>query len=113
MLTSAVVVYFIIMTQMFYPMTLAVVAWSTGTDPAFHTEPTLEYYSTAHVAIALLLLLTIICWKTELSFFMQVSSAGVIFLMLLILYIMLKGFQAFGNTDFIIGTPEEPDDTDW
>ena len=94
-------------------MTLAVYAWSTGIDPIFHTESTLEYYSTTHVAIALLIVLTVICWKAEISFFMQVSSAGVIFLVLLIVYIIIKGFQSFANTDFMIGTPEESNVTDW
>ena len=40
-LGSCVVVYFIIMAQMFYPMTLAVYAWTSGKDPVFQDEPTL------------------------------------------------------------------------
>lgn len=104
MLTSAVVVYFIIMAQMLYPLTLAVYAWSTNTDPVFHTEATLDYYSTSHVALVLFVVLTVICLKTDLSFFMQVSSAGVIFIMMLILFIIAKGVQAFENTDFLIGS---------
>ena len=105
-LGSCVVVYFIIMAQMFYPMTLAVYAWTSGTDPTFHNEPTLQYYSITHIALLLFLFLTIICLKTDLSFFMQVSSAGVIFLMMLIIFIIAKGLQAFGNTEFIYGSTE-------
>ena len=100
MLTSAVVVYFIIMTQMLYPMTLAVYAWMTKSDPIFYNDPTFDHYSTAHIAVFMLVLLTIICWKAELGFFMQISSAGVIFLVLLIIYIVQKGFEAFYNTEF-------------
>ena len=100
MLTSAVVVYFIIMTQMLYPMTLAVYAWTTKSDPIFYNDPTFDHYSTAHIAVFMLVLLTIICWKAELGFFMQISSAGVIFLVLLIIYIVQKGFEAFYNTEF-------------
>ena len=61
----------------------------------------------AHVAIFMLILLTVICWKAELSFFMKISSTGVVFLVLLIVYIMLKGFQALSNTDFKTGTASE------
>ena len=112
-LGSCVVVYFIIMAQMFYPMTLATYAWSTGTDPTFHTEPTLQYYSITHIAIGMFLFLTVVCLKTDMSFFMQVSSAGVIFLMVLILFIITKGIQAFGNTEFMIGSTEQANTTDW
>ena len=98
---------------MLYPMTLAVYAWTTGENPVFYTEPTLDHYSTAHVAIFMLALLTIICWKAELGFFMQVSSAGVIFLILLIVYIVQKGLEAFQNSTFQIGTQEQSLDTDW
>ena len=113
MLTSAVVVYFIIMTQMLYPMTLAVYAWTTKSDPIFYNEPTLDHFSTAHVAIFMLVLLTIICWNAELGFFMQISSAGVVFLIILIVYIVQKGFEAFSNSDFKIGSSEESLGTDW
>ena len=61
----------------------------------------------------MLLLLTMICWNAELTFFMKISSAGVIFLVLLIAYIMLKGFEAFSNTDFQSGSAIESIATDW
>ena len=57
--------------------------------------------------------LTIICWNAELSFFMKISSTGVIFLILLIAYIMLKGFEAFTNTEFQTGTAILSIETDW
>jgi len=41
LLTGCLIVYFIIMAQLFYPMTLALYAWSTGNDPVYLVEPTL------------------------------------------------------------------------
>ena len=106
MLTSSLIVYFIIMTQMLYPMTLAVFAWMTGIDPSFHVEPTLYHYSTTYMALSIFIFLTIVCLNTDLGFFMKVSSAGVIFLLMLILFIIITGFQSGNNTDFVVGTAE-------
>ena len=53
-----------------------------------------------HVAIFMFALYTLICWKADLGFFMQVASAGVAFLMVLIVYISKRGFEAFSNTEF-------------
>ena len=92
---------------MLYPMTLAVFAWTTGIDPQFHTEPTLEYYSQTYIAIFLFLAVTLICLQTDLSFFMKVSSAGVIFIIMLIGFIVKTGIVASTNTDFVTGTSEE------
>ena len=69
--------------------------------------------NSAHVAIFMFAFLTIICWNAELSFFMKISSTGVIFLILLIAYIMLKGFEAFTNTEFQTGTAILSIETDW
>ena len=107
MLASSIVVYFIILTQMLYPMTLAMYAWTTGNDPVFHEEPTLQYYSTFYVAVGLFIFLTMLCLKTDLSFFMKVSSVGVVFLLMLIVFIVIKGLQSLSNTDFIVGSAEQ------
>ena len=106
-LGSSLVVYFIILTQMLYPMTLAMYAWTTGNDPEFHEEPTLRYYSTSYVAVGLFFFLTMVCLKTDLSFFMKVSSVGVVFLLMLIVFIVIKGLQSLSNTDFIVGSAEQ------
>ena len=92
---------------MLYPMTLALFAWFTGIDPTFHTEPTLEYYSQTYMALFIFLILTLICLRTDLSFFMKVSSAGVIFIVILIIFIAVTGLKATRNTDFVTGTAEE------
>ena len=100
LLTSCLLAYFIIMTQMLYPMTLAVYAWTTSNSPVFSDELSLAHYSILHVAIFMFALYTLICWKADLGFFMQVASAGVAFLMVLIVYISKRGFEAFSNTEF-------------
>ena len=92
--------YFIIMSQMLYPMTLAVFAWTSGKDPVFYDGIALDHYCIVHVAAFMFALLTIICWKADLGFFMQVATVGVLFLMALIIYISKKGFEAMSNTEF-------------
>ena len=113
LLGSCLLAYFIIMSQMLYPMTLAVFAWTTGKDPVFYDGIALDHYCIVHVAVFMFALLTIICWKAELGFFMQVASVGVLFLMALIIYISKKGFEAMSNTEFSIGTAQESLDSDW
>ena len=81
-------------------MTLAVYAWTTSNAPVFSDELSLAHYSILHVAIFMFALYTLICWKADLGFFMQVASAGVAFLMVLIVYISKRGFEAFSNTEF-------------
>ena len=39
-LYGVLIVYFVIQTQLLYPLTLACYAWSTGNDPAYLSEPT-------------------------------------------------------------------------
>ena len=81
-------------------MTLAVFAWTGGKDPVFYDGIALDHYCIVHVAVFMFALLTIICWKADLGFFMQVATVGVLFLMALIIYISKKGFEAMSNTEF-------------
>ena len=100
LLGSCLLAYFIIMTQMLYPMTLAVYAWTSGSKPVFYDGLSFTDYSILHVAFFMFGLFTVICWQAKLGFFMQVATTGVFFLLALIAYISMKGFQAIGNTEF-------------
>ena len=58
--------------------------------------------------------LAIICSKKDLSIFMKVGSIGVIFVFMLIFFIVYTGINAFGNTEFMIGSSQEAQSsTDW
>ncbi len=113
LLYGVLIVYFVIQTQLLYPLTLAVYKWSTGNDPAFLAQPTLSQYSSSYCAIALFISLVIICSKKDLSIFMKVGSIGVIFVFMLIFFIVYTGISAFGNTEFMIGSADELKNTDW
>jgi len=108
-----VVVYFIIMTQMFYPITLAIIASATGQDPVFNTEPTLLVYSQSYIAIALFLFVSVISLKTDLTIFMRASSVGIIFLIMMMIFIVAQGVKALFNTEFTVGDAEQSNATDW
>lgn len=40
LIVGAVSVYFVIMTQVLYPMCLAIYAWTSGTNPTYYQDPT-------------------------------------------------------------------------
>lgn len=40
LLTGILIVYFVIQTQLLYPLTLAVYKWTSGNEPAYLSEPT-------------------------------------------------------------------------
>ena len=83
---------------------MAVIAWTSAQDPVYLTEPTLSQYSSSYCAIALFLALAVICSKKDLGIFMKVGSIGVIFVFMLIIFIIITGIVALGNTDFVLGT---------
>ena len=63
--------YFIIMAQMLYPTTLALMYWVFEVDLpyVFSGTPTLSQYSQTYVAIALYMLMAVLCQKRNLHFF--------------------------------------------
>ena len=101
---SAIVVCFIIMAQVTYPNALAVYAWSTGTDPVPLQEPSLTRFSSAHCSLVLFVILVILSSKKDMSIFMRLSSVGVFFIVILILFILVTGLLAFTDTDFSVRT---------
>ena len=113
LLNGVLIVYFCIMTQLLYPMTLAVYAWCSGNDPSFTLEPTFSHYSVSYCALILFLALSIITMKKDLSVFLKVGSFGVIFVFMLIIFIIMTGIIAMTNTEFMVGSAEDSMDTDW
>ena len=104
LLHGVLIVYFVIQTQLLYPLTLAVYAWTSGNEPMYLMEPSLGQYSSSYCAIVLFFALAVICSKKDLSIFMKVGSIGVIFVFMLIIFIMITGIVAFSDTEFMIGT---------
>ena len=103
LLFGVLIVYFVICTQLFYPLTLAVYMWISGRQADFLASPTFSQYSSSYCALLLFMTLAVICSKKDLTIFMKVGSIGVLFVLMLIFFIVYTGIVAFTNTEFMFG----------
>ena len=94
-IASAIIVLFVIMSQVMYPDILAIYAWISGSTPGFDIEPSFTRFSTSYVSLFLFVVLVIICNKKDVNIFMRIGSFGVIFLVALMLFIIATGVIAF------------------
>ena len=92
------------MTQVLYPITLAIYAWITQNEPTLDLEPSFSKYSTSYVSLALFPVLIILSSKKDLSIFQKLSSFGVMFVLFLICFIIYIGIMSFTDTNFVIGS---------
>ena len=113
LIVGAIVVYFVIMADVLYPDVLAIYAWISGSNPKFITKPTFSNFSMSYTAIVQFVILVIICNKKDIGVFMRIGSFGVIFIILLMLFIIATGVLAFSDTNFSIGSTEESNETNW
>ena len=65
LIVGAVSVYFVIMTQLLYPVLLAIYVWITGHDKAIQMDPVFTEFSPAYCAIFLFVILVILCSKKD------------------------------------------------
>ena len=101
------------MAQVLYPDLLALYAWSGGNPTTFDIDPSFSRFSTSYVSLVLFFVLVIICNKKDINVFMRIGSFGVIFVVLLMIFIIATGVLAFSNTEFSIGTVSQSDATEW
>ena len=101
------------MSQVLYPDILAIYAWISGTHPTFNLDNSFERFSTSYVSLVLFVILVIICNKKDINIFLRFGSFGVIFVILLMIFIIATGVIAFTDTSFSIGTTEESNATNW
>jgi len=115
LILGAVACFFVTMNQVLYPMVLAVYVWTTGRkeDVEYKTSPTFEWFSSNYTAMFLFVIITAICSKKDLKVFMRIGSFGVIFVVMLMVFIIYTGIDSMSNTDFSIGTMEQSNATDW
>lgn len=57
--------------------------------------------------------LAVICSKKDLTIFMKVGSIGVLFVLMLIVFIIYTGIVAFTNTEFMFGPADAIQNIDW
>ena len=113
LLNGILTVFFVIDTQLFYPLTLAVFKWISQSEPEFLSSPTFSQYSSSYCALLIFFALAAVSSKKDLSIFMKVGSVGVIFVFMLIFYMIFTGIVAFTNTDFMLGPAVVAEKTDW
>ena len=76
-------------------------------------DPSFERFSPSYVGLILFVILVIICNKKDINIFLRVGSFGVIFVVLLMIFIIATGVIAFTDTTFVVGSAAESDNTDW
>ena len=91
LIVGAVSVYFVIMTQVLYPMCLAIYAWTSGTHPEYYSDPTFQHFSSSYTALVLFVVLIILCSKKDIQIFMKIGSFGVVFVVMLMIFIIVTG----------------------
>lgn len=107
LIVGAVSVYFVIMTQLLYPILLAIYSWISGNEPVLDMTPSFTQFSPAYCALFLFVILVILCSKKDMQIFMKIGSFGVIFIIILMLFIIAVGVLAFTDTTFSIGSSTE------
>ena len=113
LIAGAIIVFFVIMSQVMYPDMLAIYAWMGGSPPAFDIDPSFARFSTSYVSLLLFVVLVIICNKKDINIFMRIGSFGVIFVVFLMIFIIATGIIAFTDTTFSIGSTADSNATKW
>ena len=70
-------------------------------------NPVFTEFSPAYCALFLFVILVILCSKKDMQIFMKIGSFGVIFIIILMIFIMAVGILAFTDTEFAIGSAQE------
>lgn len=113
LITGAVTVLFVIMSQLTYPIFLAIYAWTTGNHPKPITTPDLTQFSSSYTAIILFFLTVAICSKKDLAIFVKMGSFGAFAIMTLLVFIIAVGVIGLQSTTYEFGPNSENIATDW
>ena len=116
LILGAVATFFVTMNQVLYPMILALYVWISGKSEDsvdYKLDPSWEWFSSDYTAIIMFGILTFITSMKNIKLFMKISSFGVVFVIMLMLFIMYTGIDSMTNTDFQFGTMEESNATNW
>ena len=109
LILGAVAVFFVTMNQVLYPMILAVYVWIAGNKEEIvaKPDPTWEWFSGNYTAILLFVVMTALCSKKDIKIFMKIGSYGVIFVIMLMIFIIVTGVKALSDTSFSLGSFSE------
>jgi len=109
LILGAVATFFVTMNQVLYPMVLALYVWISGvpeSDVDYKLTPDWTWFSSDYTAIIMFGILTVITSLKNIKLFMKISSIGVVFVMMLMVFIMYTGINSLTNTTFEFGTME-------
>jgi len=95
LIVGAVTVLFVIMSQLSYPIFLAIFSWTTGNKPEMINKPTFSQFSSSYTAIILFFVVIAVCSKKDLGIFMKMGSFGAIFVTMLMIFIIGTGVMGF------------------
>lgn len=88
---------------MLYPISLALLDWFFSIKLTFvqkKEEPILSKYSQTWVALFLFLLMTIVCQKRDINFYVRIQTYGSLAIVAFIVIIFAQGVHSMTNTDF-------------
>jgi amino acid permease len=92
---------------MLYPMIMAIYTWISGDKITLSLDPTFKHWSISYVSLILFVALVIICSKKDLAIFLRIGSFGVIFIIMLVVFIIAMGIISLGETTWILGSASD------
>lgn len=95
------------MSQISYPICLAIYAWCSGTFPTELTKQTLKHFSASYTALVLFFVEVGVCSLKNMKIFIKMGSFGALFLTFLILFIIAIGIISLTDTKYQFGTYEQ------
>ncbi len=98
---AAVCSYFVILSQMLYPIILALIEWIGRHKIDLVTEPRFDTFSQAYTAIIIFFIEVAIVCRKDLSIFIKVMTYGSFFIVSLMLFIVGVGFYGMFNTHYV------------
>ena len=94
-------------------MILAIYFWIGGVRADYKRDPTWDWFSSNYTAILIFIVICLVCSKKDIRIFMKIGSFGVIFVVMLMIFIVYTGIKSLTDTNYSIGTTAESDATDW
>ena len=103
---AAVCAFFILMSQMLYPVIYSLISWIFRKDlPVINDHPRFDNFSQDYCAIFIYLMLVFICMKRDLSIFINLMQYGSYFVILLMAFMVGMGIYSLTNTKYEILPP--------
>lgn len=104
MLFAPLIIYLQYLAQMLYPLVLAIISWSNP-----HADPSLvttgihfEQWSIAYASLIAFVLMQLVMYQRDFSFFIKVTSFGSLFIIIIVLTLVGVGIYSLTNTNFVL-----------